>query len=295
MNTSLFRFLSVSTPEKDTSFIAHRCGLLIVVVTKNDLIGNLLSLVLVLLQFRVSWEESAQRGAMICCAIWPIADTDVFVTVWFIYLKSFSPSLHYLHMETPCIENCVCMPTRGRNSDPSPPACFSSPCRQLQMIPWHLPLPNLPPPLPAPDNDGVVCSLTLDLQEALKPLSACHGDSARPCLFLKAHFPKGSQALGSVGYPCIAKALLEEGELRSAAGQCQSPWTWGAEHTVCPDRWQWHVCGEEPILKINRTQFEVGFSCVLLRLVIRSCSRTSELMRPVVTTLPFLYWRKYDI
>lgn len=75
-----------------------------------------------------------------------------------------------------------------------------------------------PPRLPG--NDGVVCSLTLDLQEAVKPLSACHGDLAQPCLFLKAHFPKGSQARGSVGISMHIQSFIRgrwTNNLRSAS------------------------------------------------------------------------------
>lgn len=43
---------------------------------------------------------------------------------------------------------------------------------------------------PTPDNDGVVCSLTFDLQEAVKPLSVCHKALAQPCLFFESTFSK---------------------------------------------------------------------------------------------------------
>lgn len=90
-------------------------------------------------------------------------------------------------------------------------------------------------PLPAPRNDVAVCSLTLDLQEAVKPLSACHGGlGAALFVFWKRIFQKGSPARGSVGFP--RPKLYERRD-----GQMSSGWSSRAavslrEHQGCRKR-----------------------------------------------------------
>lgn len=73
-------------------------------------------------------------------------------------------------------------------------------------------------PLPAPRNDVAVCSLTLDLQEAVKPLSACHGGlGAALFVFWKRIFQKSSPARGSVGFP--RPKLYERRDEQMSSGQ----------------------------------------------------------------------------
>lgn len=105
------------------------------------------------------------------------------------------------------------------------PCQLSSPCRQLQMI--HADT-SCCLTFPSPGNDGVVCPLTPDLQEAVKLLSACHRDSVHPRLFLKAYFPifQRARELWKISGISMHIQSFIRGrwtyKLRSAAGRCIS-------------------------------------------------------------------------
>lgn len=141
------------------------------------------------------------------------------VNLWFLACKLAyqNPELDMTNKRKPFVNNCayiVCI-QNVPNTDSSPPASFfSSACRQLEMIPyWHPLSPNLPllcPPLVM--MGGVLLPDPWPAGSSKAVIGVPQGLCAASFLFLKAHFPKGPQAPGSVGHPCICTALLEEDE-----------------------------------------------------------------------------------
>lgn len=108
--------------------------------------------------------------------------------------------------------------------DPSPPASFSSPCRQLRMIPLLTPPVAQPfPPLPAPDNDGVVpppdpwpagsSKAVIGVPRGLAAGPVCFWEH----IFRRAHKP------GISGEPHVSRALLEADEALNSGQQRGRP------------------------------------------------------------------------